>query len=190
LVDDSQRRIHGGTEAAIERAETRWVKGMLVLLAAMLGVVVWSGIFHALNPPSNVETIDPLTLHLHGEFMESNLGTALEPDGSATVRLIAQQFSFVPNCVTVPADTPVRFRLTSADVIHGFILAATNVNTMVVPGFVAEVRTSFSVPGDYAMPCHEFCGVGHHGMWARVTVVPKAQFPRSTANARTACVPL
>jgi cytochrome c oxidase subunit II len=46
--------------------------------------------------------VDPLTLHLHGEFVESNLGTALEPDGSVTVRLIAQQYNFVPACVLVP----------------------------------------------------------------------------------------
>jgi hypothetical protein len=46
------------------------------------------GATHALNPPSNVETIDPTTLHLGGEFAESNLGTATEPDGSVTVRLI------------------------------------------------------------------------------------------------------
>jgi cytochrome c oxidase subunit 2 len=161
---------------------------MLALLAVMLGVVVVSGVAQALHPPSNVETIDPLTLHLAGEFVESNLGTAQEADGSVTVRLIAQQFGFVPNCVTVPEGTLVRFRVTSPDVIHGLILADTNVNTMVVPGFVAEVRTRFTAVGDYTMPCHEFCGVGHQGMWARVTVVPKDQFSAPPLE-RTRCVP-
>ena len=110
-----------------------------------------------------------------------------ELDG-VTVRLIAQQYSFVPNCVKVPAGTPVKFRLTSADVTHGFILGDTNVNTMVVPGFVSEVRTSFAIPGDYRMPCDEFCGLGHQGMWARVVVVLKEQFPRLTPEQRTNCV--
>ena len=116
-------------------------------------------------------------MHLDGEFAESNLGTAQERDGSLTARLIADQYAFVPDCVKVPVDTPVKFRLTSTDVIHGFLLPATNVNTMVVPGFVAEVRTRFNRPGVYHMPCNEFCGAGHHGMWARVIVVPKEQFP-------------
>jgi cytochrome c oxidase subunit 2 len=138
---------------------------------------------------SNVEPTDPVTLHLKGEFAESNLGTALEPDGSVTARLIAQQYSFVPNCVTVPAGTPVKFRLTSPDAIHGFLLSDTNVNTMVVPGFVSEVRTSFTTPGDYTMPCNEFCGLGHQGMWAGVTVIPKEQFPKLTPVERTSCVP-
>ncbi len=161
---------------------------MLALLAVMLGVVVVSGIAQALHPPSNVETVDPLTLHLGGEFVESNLGTAREPDGSVTVRLIAQQFGFVPNCVTVPKDTPVKFRVTSADVVHGLILADTNVNTMVVPGFVAEVRTRFGISGVYTMPCHEYCGVGHQGMWAHVIVVPTDQFSMLPLE-RTRCVP-
>ena len=36
-----------------------------------------------------------------------------------------------PHCVRVPADTPVKFRLTSADVVHGFLLPDTNVNTAI-----------------------------------------------------------
>ena len=127
------------------------------------------------------------TLHLNGEFVESNLGTTLEPDGSITVRIIALQFDFVPHCVRVPADTPVRFRLTSADVIHGFLLPNTNVNTMVVPGFVSEVRTRFSQPGEYEMPCHEFCGLGHHGMVTHVSVVAKDSFPTQGLFDRTTC---
>jgi len=174
-------------EEEITRTENRWIIIMLAMLAAMMGVVVATGITNALHPPSNVETIDPTKLHLGGEFAESNLGSAIEPDGSVTTRLIAQQYSFVPDCVLVPADTPVKFRLTSADVIHGFLLPDTNVNTMVVPGFVAEVRTTFKRPGDYAMPCHEFCGVGHQGMWAHVSVVPKEQFPSLNPVERTSC---
>jgi cytochrome c oxidase subunit II len=174
-------------EEEIARTESRWVAVMLTMLAVMMAIIVVTGVTHALHPPSNVETIDATTLHLGGEFAESNLGTAAEPDGSVTVRMVGEQYAFVPNCVRVPADTPVKFRLTSSDVIHGFLLPATNVNTMVVPGFVAEVRTSFSRPGVYNMPCHEFCGDGHHGMWAQVRVVPKEQFPQLADDERTSC---
>jgi cytochrome c oxidase subunit II len=174
-------------EDQIAATEKRWIALMFGILGVMMAVIVVTGVTHALHPPSNVETIDPTTLHLGGEFAESNLGTALEPDGSVTVRLIGEEYAFVPDCLRVPADTPVKFRLTSADVLHGFLLPATNVNTMVVPGFIAEVRTSFSRPGVYEMPCNEFCGYGHHGMWARVRVLPKEQFPRLAANERTSC---
>jgi cytochrome c oxidase subunit II len=177
-------------EEEVARTEKRWLLLMAAMLAVMMVIVVVTGVTHALNPPSNVETIDPTTLHLGGEFAESNLGTAAEPDGSVTVRMIAQQYGFVPDCTKVPVDTPVKFRLTSTDVIHGFLLPATNVNTMVMPGFVAEVRTRFTRPGIYNMPCHEFCGDGHHGMWARVSVVAKDEFPKLGTVERTSCAKL
>jgi cytochrome c oxidase subunit 2 len=175
-------------EGVVARTEKRWTMLMAGMLVVMMTVIVLTGVIGALHPSSNVEVVDPMTLHLHGEFVESNLGTAVEPDGSVTVRLIAQQYEFLPACVRVPAATPVKFRLTSADVVHGFLLPDTNVNTMVVPGFVAEVRTTFATPGDYAMPCHEFCGLGHQAMWAHVSVVPKEQFAHSSTVERTSCV--
>jgi cytochrome c oxidase subunit 2 len=175
-------------EEVVARTEKRWIKLMAATLIVMMAVIVVTGIASALHPPSNVEVIDPTTLHLQGEFVESNLGTAVEPDGSVTVRLIAEQYDFIPHCVQVPAGTPVKFRLTSADVVHGFLLPNTNVNTMVVPGFVAEVRTRFTTRGEYAMPCHEFCGLGHHAMWAHVRVVPKERFANPTYLERTRCV--
>lgn len=179
VTNPLRRRLPDGIlpEDEVTRTEDRWLTIVLSMLGVMMAIIVVTGAAHALHPPSNVETIDPTTLHLGGEFAESNLGTAVEPDGSVTVRMIAQQYSFVPNCTQVPVDTPVKFRIASTDVIHGFLLPGTNVNTMVVPGYVAEVRTTFSRPGVYNMPCDEFCGYGHHGMWARVKAVPRNEFP-------------
>jgi cytochrome c oxidase subunit 2 len=176
-------------EHIIARAENLWLTIMASMLVVMMAIIVITGIIGALHLSSNVEVVDPLTLHLHGEFVESNLGTAIEPDGSATVRLIAEQYDFVPRCVLVPAATPVTFRLASADVIHGFLLPDSNVNAMVVPGFVTEVRTHFDTPRNYDMPCHEFCGYGHHAMWARVRVVSKERFANLTPLERTSCAP-
>ena len=73
-------------EEEITRTENRWVAVMLGMLGVMMAVIVTTGASHALHPPSNVETIDPTTLHLNGEFAESNLGTATEADGSVTAR--------------------------------------------------------------------------------------------------------
>jgi cytochrome c oxidase subunit 2 len=174
-------------EEIVARTEQRWLTTMSVMLIIMLVIVVLTSVVGAVHPASNVEVIQPVTLHLGGEFAESNLGTAVEPDGSATVRIIAEQYEFVPNCVQVPVNTPVRFRLTSADVIHGFLLPETNINTMVVPGFVAEVRGQFDHVGEYEMPCHEFCGLGHHAMWTRVSVVDKGTFAGRGPLERTRC---
>jgi cytochrome c oxidase subunit 2 len=170
----------------IERSERRWTYVVAGVVAFVFAVIVFSGLHWGAQPPSNVETIDASRLHLSGEFMEANLGTEVQSDGSAIVRVIAQQYSFVPQCIVVPAATRVVFRVTSPDVVHGFLVAGTNVNSMVVPGFVAEVRTRFDRPGEHVMPCHEYCSVGHEGMWARVRVVDRVEFARAYAGQRRA----
>ena len=175
------------SEPVIHKTERRWLFVMAGMLGVMLAVIVLTGVAQMLHPLSDVETINPATLHLQGEFVESNLGSAVEPDGSITVRLIAEQYMFVPQCAVVPASTPVRFRLTSADVTHGFFVQSTNTNAMVVPGYITNVATSFARPGNYEMPCDEFCGFGHHAMAARVLVMPKDQFEDLPPDQRINC---
>ena len=159
---------------ATERLWVAFVTGVIVLLVA---VVVYTSVHWGFHPPSQVETIESTSLHKGGEFAEANLGTVIAPDGSAVVRVVAQQYAFIPNCLVVPAGKPVTIRLASADVVHGFIVEGTNVNAMVVPGYVTTVRTTFQEPGERLMPCHEFCGVGHQAMWAHVRVVEASRFP-------------
>src|SRR5947209_9005495 len=121
------------------------------------------------------QRLDPTSLHLSGEFVESNLGTARGPDGSFTVRMLAQQYLFVPQCVVVPASVPVHFRITSADVVHRFTLSGTDLSIKAVPGAVSLVTTEFANTGEFDAPCAEFCGAGHFAMRARVRVVPKQE---------------
>lgn len=173
-------------ERAILRTELRWVIVVGIAVVIIVGSIVISSAAIVLHPPSSVERIDPTTLHVSGEFVEDNLGAVQNRDGSVTVRLIATQFAFVPRCVVVPAERPVTFRITSPDVIHGLLVLGTNVNTMVLPGYVAEVRTTFPRAGEHLMPCHEFCGLGHSEMWSRVRVVePDAWQPDE--NGRVSC---
>ena len=153
--------------------ERKWVWISLVLavvMAALLGIYAVAGNF---NPPSNVETIDSSRLHLTEEFAEDNLGVQTEPDGSLRVTLVAARYGFYPEHIEVPADTPVTFRMASADVLHGVHVPYTNLATMIVPGYVSEVHTSFPKPGEYSLFCNEYCGLGHDHMWSRLTVVPK-----------------
>jgi len=167
-----------------ERTERRWAAVAVAVLALLVVMATFAALYHGAMPQSRVETADPRTLHLAGEFIESNLGSALEPDGSVTVRAIGQQYSFTPSCIVVPTDTPVRFRATSADVVHGFLIDGTNINLMLVPGYVSSLGARFDAPGERLMPCHEFCSVGHEGMWGRVKIVDKGAFARMAADRR------
>ena len=177
-------------EAVAVVAERRWTIVVGLIIASLVAVMVVTGLHWSAMPPSRVETIDPRTLHVQGEFVEGNLGTSVAPDGKVVVRLVAQQYSFHPPCLLVPAGVPVTFRGTSTDLIHGFIVAGTNANVMLVPGFVATFTTTFRKPGELAMPCHEYCGSGHEGMWARVQVIPVDEFrTRAGRGERVSCVP-
>ena len=166
---------HDG-EAVAVAAERRWAIIVGAIIAILVAIMIATGLRWASMPPSRVETVDAKTLHISGEFVESNLGTSIGADGKVTVRAVAQQYSFVPPCIVVPAEIPVTFRATSADAIHGFIVGATNVNTMLVPGFVSTFTTTFKHAGNHLMPCHEYCGVGHEAMWAKVEVLPPNEF--------------
>ncbi|PZM08754.1 cytochrome C oxidase subunit II [Rhizobium tubonense] len=147
-------------------------------------MAAYAGVHQATMPQSQVETIDPVTLHMSGEFVETNLGSAVEPDGSVTVRVVAQQYSFAPSCILVPADTKITMRGTSADVVHGLLIEQTNVNAMLVPGYISQLTTRFDKAADHLMPCQEFCSVGHEGMWAKVKVIDREQFMATAAGQR------
>jgi cytochrome c oxidase subunit 2 len=174
------------SEEDILRIELRWAAVVGGVVALMFAAILYAALAMGVNPPSNSETIDPKTLHLTGEFTEGNLGTKVEANGQVTTRIVAGQFMFFPQCVVVPAERRVTLRLASPDVIHGILVTGTNVNTMVVPGYVSQVHTVFRKTGDLLMPCHEFCGLGHAQMLATVRVVPASEF-RPGPDGRVSC---
>jgi cytochrome c oxidase subunit 2 len=173
-------------EEALLKSELRW--GMVVagIVGVILVAIVYAALAMHINPPSNREYVDPKTLHLSAEFTEANLGTRVDPNGRVVARVIATQFEFVPSCIVLPANRDVTMRFTTPDVIHGILVSGTNVNTMIVPGYVAQVHTRFTRTGDLLMPCHEFCGLGHSQMMATVRVVPPEAF-HPGADGRIAC---
>jgi cytochrome c oxidase subunit II len=189
-MSDDTSALHESRGARLAAlVERRWAMLSFVIIALFVVVAAFAGIHQATMPQARVETVSPTRLHLGGEFVETNLGSAVEPDGSVTVRAVGQQYSFTPQCVIVPAATPITFRAASPDVIHGFLIEGTNVNTMLVPGYVSVISARFDAPGEHLMPCHEFCGVGHEGMWAKVKVIDKAEFLKmADLKPRLSCV--
>ncbi len=174
------------SEHDVLRSELRWAVAVSAFVVVIFGLTVFAAWALHRNPPSNIERINPWSLHLSGEFTEPNLGTRVEQGGQVTTRIVATQFAFVPQCVVVPEGRDVTLRLSSPDVIHGILVTGTNVNTMVVPGYVSQVHTVFRTTGELLMPCHEFCGLGHSQMLATVRVVPAEQF-HPDSGGRVAC---
>lgn len=147
--------------------EKLWMWAAGILIVAFLATIIVGVAGSALAPPSHVETIDPTKVFRDPRFAQH--GVTLDERG-ATVVAVAMMFAFEPNEIRVPAGRPVTFRLTSADVIHGFQIVGTNGNTMVVPGYVSQFTTVFREPGEYLIVCNEYCGLAHHVMSAKLIV--------------------
>ena len=169
-------------------------KRIRVFLVSIALICVWltvrfpyeveSGVEHLWNGPNRV---NPQTLHLRGEFVESNLGPAEDPGGGVTVRMIAEQYLFVPQCVVVPTGVPIRVRMTSADVVHKLTISETGDEVKAVPGYVVETRLQFEHGGEYSMPCHEFCGPGHYTMRSRLIAISPEEFRKLSPEGRMSC---
>lgn len=154
----------------VDATEKKWLYISIVMTIVMIGILIFYAVDRNIHPPSNVETIDSSRLHLSKEFAEDKLGVVTAEDGTVQVTMIAARYGFYPPKVEVPANTPVRFRIASYDVLHGVHAPFTNMSTMVVPGHISEVTTEFPKAGEYPLFCNEYCGLGHDFMWSRLIV--------------------
>lgn len=163
----------------VDLYERVWMYGVVVMLAAFFTSTAIAAVRGGIHPPSHVETIDPKRAMADPRFQPQ--GVSVDGSGHVHARVIGLTFAWLPAAMTLPAETPVTFHVTSTDVIHGFEIVGTNGQTMVIPGYVSQFTTQFD-PGEYLIACNEYCGVGHHTMSSRLRVVPRAQW---AAPART-----
>ncbi len=107
------------------------------------------------------------------------------------VRVVGQQFAWsfeYPASVTgtgkpfdsdvlyLPLKHPVRFNMTSKDVIHAFWVPDFRMQEDVVPGITTHYRITPTRLGTYDGICNELCGLGHSTRRAVVHVVTPQQF--------------
>lgn len=82
------------------------------------------------------------------------------------------------NEVTVPKGRPVKFVMTSIDVLHSFFIPDFRVKQDVVPGTYTYLWFNAKEVGDYQVFCAEYCGTTHSGMLAKVHVVEASEYDR------------
>ncbi len=157
----------------VDHLERKWITITLLTIGLLVGIITIDALVHSVNPPGKVETIDSAKLHLSKEFAESNLGVQIDEKGDIVIRMVAGRYSFFPKHISVPAETKMTFRWVSMDVLHGVHIPMTNMSTMIVPGYVAQITTSFPKPGEYPVLCNEYCGLGHNHMWSNISVIAK-----------------
>lgn len=76
----------------------------------------------------------------------------------------------------LPVGRPVRFILSSADVIHSFWMPQLGAKRDVVPGHVNQITFTPTETGEDFGECAEFCGTSHANMRFRVFVDTKVGF--------------
>lgn len=162
----------------IDQLEKKWVMLTLLIVGFFVSIILASSLLHGIDAPSNVETIDSAKLHLSKEFAEDNLGVHTDAEGKITILMVAGRYGFFPKHITVPTETELTFRWVSLDVLHGVHIPMTNMSTMIVPGYVAQVTTVLKTPGEYPVICNEYCGMGHAHMWSNINVVSKQDWQK------------
>ena len=152
----------------IHRAEKIWLTFGIITLAVFLLIVGAAALTEGFIPPSRIQTIDPTKVAQTPPFDNPRLRST----GARTAEayIIARIFSFTPSQMVVPTGTKVTFFATSPDVVHGFFIAGTDVNMLVVPGWVSSATHTFRKPGTYLLLCNEYCGSGHHFMYGTIVV--------------------
>ncbi len=81
-----------------------------------------------------------------------------------------------PGQLVVPADTTVRFNLTSRDVVHSFWIPHLRFKRDAFPDYVGEFDLVFPEEGTYTGRCAEFCGLRHANMEFTVVVLSPEEF--------------
>jgi cytochrome c oxidase subunit 2 len=165
----------------IHKYEKLWFGLALLLIITFIGTIAYGSVGAGVKMVDDEGgTVDPDSLSEHERF--GNTGVYQVNDSHYEVNMIAIHPSFIPGNITVPEGSTVDFYITSGDVTHGFQLAGTNVNTMIIPGQISKLTVEFDEPGEYGAICNEYCGELHHTMEAKVNVLPEDQWSDDMAT--------
>lgn len=149
-------------------------RAFLVLGAALIilcgAALVYASVGMGIHLPGRVGMIEPSRVYSTPPF--NRPGVRQTGPNEYEVVVVAQAWAFVPAEIRVPAGADVTFIGTTIDVIHGFYVAGTRVNLMLIPGQISRNTYRFTEPGEHLLICHEYCGLGHHTMSGKVIVEP------------------
>src|SRR6187402_2074055 len=120
----------------VDLYERIWMYMVVVMLALFFASTAVAAVKGSIHPPSHVETIDPKTVFTDPRFTPQ--GVSVDPQGRVHARVVGLTFAWLPAIMTIPAETPVTFHVTSTDVQHGYQIVGTNGQSMVLPGYVSQ----------------------------------------------------
>jgi len=175
------------------------VPALVLTVLVLMGFLTWRSIFYKIEDPNN----KPLSIEVTG----SQFAWAIRysgPDGVVgrkNYKLITatnglgMDFKDKNNFddqmadeIVLPVNRPVRFILTSKDVLHSFYMPHFRVQLNTVPGMssyfeftptitTAEMQVKTNDPAfKYILLCAKICGQGHFNMQKKVRVVSQEEY--------------
>ncbi|MFB6179248.1 MAG: cytochrome c oxidase subunit II [Halorientalis sp.] len=159
----------------VHKYEKLWLLASLLLIVGFISTIVYGAV------GAGVKMVDDSGGQVNASNLQNNPqfsdpGVKQVGPHEYEVYVVAQQFIYTPDTIEIPANSTVTFYVTSQDVIHGFEVAGTNVNTMVIPGQVSKETVRFDEPAKYGIVCNEYCGSGHHTMSGQLIVRKPSNF--------------
>lgn len=133
----------------------------IIPLLLCVGIFVWGfkGYLEASVPPGDAMEIQVTAQKWSWEFEY--------PDGMRAL-----------NEVHIPLNKPVKFIMSSTDVIHSFFVPTMRVKHDVLPNRYTQIWFLPKVAGKHHATCAEYCGKGHSDMAATVYVDDDAAYQK------------
>lgn len=153
----------------MHRVEKWWLTAGSAMIVIFLVVIGFSAFAAGMQPPSaEHQMIDPAKVRETAPFDHPGLKQIAANEYE--LDMIAYVFGYDPAKIDIPKGAVVHFKVTSTDVVHGFEIAGTNVNMMIVPGEISTFTYTFNNAGEFLLLCNEYCGSGHQVMKAIINV--------------------
>lgn len=90
-----------------------------------------------------------------------------------SIDIVASNWKFTPDTITIPANEDTTLRLTSSEGVHGISSADLGIpDTTIMPNKFVSVTFTPKKAGTYVLHCSIVCGAGHPNMALTVKVTP------------------
>ncbi|MCE4615555.1 MAG: hypothetical protein F7C09_00625 [Aeropyrum sp.] len=145
-----------------------------IIVAVLAGFISSLGYYSFalnINPACEAIKADEEQLQEIQQLAFSNPVVEKAP-GIYDVYIYGRQYVWIPSTITLENPKQVTFYVATGDVIHGFEIAGTNVNFMVLPGYISKFTwyPPSDLEGELLLLCNEYCGVGHQLMKASIII--------------------
>ena len=134
-----------------------------------------------------------------GTFTKNEITNAAGPNPTV-IQVIAQQWHFTyryPSYggfetydLAVPVNTPIKFEITSIDVVHDFWIYNEDVKEDAVPGNTTEANMLARKVGREWIVCDELCGIWHGHMRGPMYVMTAKDFKTWVSQQQASHAPL